>query len=137
MKKIIGFIVILICFFILNGCSENQKLSKEEELYIKTIYASRRGNLSIEDVNIKYYLGEYEEAHVAIIENDFRSHWELELPIDVIFINDKQYNFGYDKEIISVYYQNEYYYLDDEFLLSIFTEEDIKNIHKEFLEKVK
>lgn len=75
MKKVIVLFMCICAIVLISACNSNQKLNKEEELYIKNIYANyynknNNDKINASDVNVKYFFGEYHNAYIVVIEGD-------------------------------------------------------------------
>ena len=135
-------LLLLIC---LTGCKK--QLSYQDENMIKQIYVDhcnkRREDsykLKVEDITIKYYLGEYDDKHIAIIKGDG-------VRVDIFpFLGDSYYClnkeslnkekieiyvFKYVPEMISVYYKNKYYTIIEAYEQGIMTNEEMRKIEND------
>lgn len=113
-------------------------LTDEISKYIKTIYVNkinelRAEPLSIDDIQIKNYIGEFNGVHVAIIKGDAPVIAQANTTY-YCRIKDKIYQFSFLPEIISVYCDGVYYTLPDACNLNIFDESEIQGIHSVYLE---
>lgn len=136
MKKVIVLFMCICAIVLISACNSNQKLNKEEELYIKNIYANyynknNNDKINASDVNVKYFFGEYHNAYIVVIEGDLgeNAHYEYYCSIPG---ESMAYWFRRLPEIISVYYEGEYYTLNQSQKLNIFSSADIKKIHEEY-----
>ncbi len=140
MKKLFIIVSILIFSNFLFSCnletSNNDKLTKNKETEIKEIYINYMNNkfndcnYKVQDVQIKYYLGKYNNAEVVIIENDTKK-MNVKKECNRGYFVSNIY-FEYLPEFISVYYENEYYRLQDAFENSILLYENINSIKEKF-----
>lgn len=113
-------------------------LTDEISKYIKTIYVNkinelRAEPLSIDDIQIKNYIGDFNGVYVAIIKGDAPVIAQANTSY-YCRIKDKIYQFSLLPEIISVYCDGVYYTLPDACNLNIFDECEIQDIHSVYLE---
>lgn len=113
-------------------------LTDEISKYIKTIYVNkinelRAEPLSIDDIQIKNYIGDFNGVYVAIIKGDAPVIAQANMTY-YCRIKDKIYQFSLLPEIISVYCDGVYYTLPDACNLNIFDESEIQDIHSVYLE---
>ena len=139
--------VLIFTLVALVGCYNPDSLTEEASNYIKNVFANhvnefRAEPLSADDVVIKHYIGEFNGAHVAVIKGDGPT---LLLPSQRDYFCAvkssgeypvKFYAFPYLPEMISVYYDGEYYLLPDACELDLFNEGQIQRIQTIFSEIV-
>lgn len=119
--------------------STYDELSEVEELYIKETFCnhvhsqSKYSKITPDDVKIKYYLGKYNNAYVAVIEGNRKTTLVYE-KYYYIQVEDDMYIFEYLPEFMSVYYNNTYYYYIDAYELGILTGEDVKELNRIFIQ---
>ena len=118
-------------------------LTEEASNYIKNVFTNhvnefRAEPLTADDVVIKHYLGEFNGAHIAVIKGNAPT---LLLPSERYYfcpvkcsgeLPVKFYAFPYLPEMISVYYDGEYYLLRDTYELDLFNEGQIQRIQTIF-----
>ena len=132
-KKIVKFFIlfgILLFSMICVSCKRN---ITPEEMIIQ-IYCDHVNSefgyeqLTPEDVKIIYFLGQYGDAYCAYIENDRTPLPELH-PY-YITIEGELFEFRHIPEVISVYYNNKYYFLWDACEEGILSLEDVKALNE-------
>lgn len=113
--------------------STREDLSKEEELYIKETYCnymhskSKYTTITPDDVKMKYYLGKYGNAYVAVMESDRLTIAAYAEYYDVN-VDGNIYLFKFLPQFMSVYVDGMYYYIKNAYELGLLTSEDIKEI---------
>ena len=119
---------------IMNGMLINKKPLSDDEIsdYIKNIFLNKINNeskktISIEDINILYFLGQYGDNYAAIIEGDC-----MAIPEKTIVIDDLL--FEYVRESISVYNKNTYYSLKEAYELNLINYEQLFTIYNLYQE---
>lgn len=133
MKKLLVIVVVVVFMTYMIGCTGKGEISKQVENNIKDIYCGYHNNnssyinLKSSEVNIKFYLGKYGNAHCAIIEGDMPQVGVLDTY--VIKTSDGEFIFKYMPEIISVYYQGNYYHIKDAYAKGILTSENINSLY--------
>ncbi|MDE7161342.1 MAG: hypothetical protein K2N65_01140 [Anaeroplasmataceae bacterium] len=138
MKKIITklllFVSIICGIFTLSSCKSEVKVTENDEQtqnYIKqeylNFYWSDREEYKLEDVNIDYFLGIYDNAYVG----QFSCHTlfaAAEWTEDIGGIN-----FVYpNSQNILVYKNHKFYNLKYAYVCGILTLDNIKEIHRDF-----
>lgn len=131
MKKRIAIFIILLSIFTLSGCKKN-KLTDEISEYIKNVYVEMINNselgklrpININDVNIAYYFGKYEDSYVAIIEGDKKAIGVYDGAIG-------EFKFTFYPWEISVYKGNEYYSLGEAYMLKLINDEQLEDIYNQ------
>ena len=130
-------------------------LTEEASNYIKNIFANKVNEfsaepLSADNVVIKHYFGKFKGAYVAVIEGD-EGKFDADTvaigkryspvfpmlkpePVYLCITKHKLFRFSYLPEIISVYYDGEYYTLPDACKLDLFNESQIQRIYSIYLE---
>lgn len=136
MKKFLLYnayvIIFLMLIISLSNCNVNKK---DEKNRIKQIYCnhinkkSSNSNFDSANIEIKHYLGKYGDAYCAVIKGD-KPEIAIPLTIYTIKFEDEEFEFKYLPEIISVYYNNEYHYLNEACQDGILTVKDIKKLEK-------
>ena len=153
-------IILLLCVVIfmisaVAGCYNPDSLTEEASNYIKNIFANkvnefRAEPLSADDVVIKHYFGKFKGAYVAVIEGD-EGKFDADSvaigkryspvfpmlkpePAYLCITKHKLFRFSYLPEMISVYYDGEYYTLPDACKLDLFNESQIQRIYSIYLE---
>ena len=115
-------------------------LTEEASNYIKNIFANefKDEHLSNDDIVIKHYFGEFNGAHVAVVKGNDPIMLIPEIKYYFCAVKSsgklpfKVYVFPYLPEMISVYYDGEYYLLPDTYELDLFNEGQIKRIQTIF-----
>ncbi len=98
---------------------EEVVLDEETEKYIKQCYVNYHMAkdpvyfVTIDNVTIKYYYGDFDGIQIAVIKGDVGGNLIERPPFYVCLIEGKIYSIKYLPEIISVYYENNYYTLPD------------------------
>ena len=111
-----------------------QDLTLEDEIMIKNAYANninenRVDLLKAEDVNILRYYGKINDKHLVVIKGDSELIPNLEQNY-FVSVEGEYYSFEYLPEVISVYYQNKYYSLNEACNLGFFTKNNIMELQK-------
>ena len=125
MKKIILLFMILVLNITLVGCNKkgNAKLNAKTERYIKQCYLEwyvttlrdpSSNPYTIDDIHIKHYFGDFDGIKIAVIEGN-RTNNPIESTLDYYscYIDGQKYNIKKFPEIITVYYENKCYTLQD------------------------
>ena len=125
MKKIILLFMILVLNITLVGCNKkgNAKLNAKTERYIKQCYLEwyvttlrdpSSNPYTIDDIHIKHYFGDFDGKKIAVIEGN-RTNNPIESTLDYYscYIDGQKYNIKKFPEIITVYYENKCYTLQD------------------------
>ena len=133
MKKILIMCFIFVAIFSLVGCGnekQSEPLSKETAIYIKQCYInyqkSKNSSYSenIDDVIIKHYYGDFDGIKVAVIKGDISGN-QIDIPDPFVYyvclVGKTPYKIRFLPEIISVYYENNYYTLKEACLKGIIT----------------
>ena len=82
------------------------------------------------DTQIRFYFGKYNDAYVAMISHDLvAKRLEIKGQRYVVKCKEKEYYFGKFSDIISVYYNNKYYILQEAYDKNILNDEDIEKIY--------
>lgn len=118
--------------------STYDELSEVEELYIKETFCnhvhsqSKYSKITPDDVKIKYYLGEYNNAYVAVIEGykmvtgAYITHYYVQVENDI-------YLFKFLPEYIGVCSNNNFYNIIKTCELGLLTSEDVREIYDIFM----
>ena len=125
MKKTILLFMILVLNITLVGCNKkgNAKLNAKTERYIKQCYLEwyvttlrdpSSNPYTIDDIHIKHYFGDFDSIKIAVIEGN-RTNNPIESTLDYYscYIDGQKYNIKKFPEIITVYYENKCYTLQD------------------------
>ncbi len=134
MKKIFLIMSILILGMSIIGCKSSRLTKKTKEYIIETYvkrYNEKKTNevlyIDSEDVEIDGYFGKYGMSYVTVINIDrdwYRTADDPEYVIENLIFNI------YGSYHILVFYEDNYYYLDKAYELSIVTYEDLKKIQE-------
>jgi hypothetical protein len=140
-KRLFIVLVVILCGISLIGCnnkddneennnSQEVTLDAETEKYIKECFWNYRkekfpGNLStIDDITIKHYYGDFDGIKIAVILGDgVKTICVVGPPYYYCLVENKFFMIKYLPEIISVYYENNYYTLIDACMEGLITEE--------------
>lgn len=133
MRKIFLLILAVFIMFSFTGCNNhksdnllNNEITREIELYIKTVYLNRYNQYiedsgrdpsdfiqsTIDDFVIKHYFGKYNGMYILALKDDIPLAQVIQY-FYICLINNVPYKIKYLPEYISVIYKNNIFHLTE------------------------